>query len=83
MKKYSECIHVEGGYGTDFRPAFEKVEELRKRGDFENLKGLIYFTDGYGTFPEKPTDYDTAFVFIEDSDYEDDKVPDWALKLYM
>ena len=83
MEKYSGDIHVEGGYGTDFRPVFEKVEELRRGGYFENLKGLIYFTDGYGTFPEKPTDYDTAFVFIEDSDYEDEKVPDWALKLYM
>ena len=83
MKKYSGDIHVEGGYGTDFRPVFEKVEELRRSGFFENLKGLIYFTDGYGTFPQKPTDYDTAFVFIEDSDYDDEKVPDWALKLYM
>lgn len=83
MKKYSEGIHVEGGYGTDFRPVFEKVEELRKRGDFENLKGLIYFTDGYGTFPETPTGYDTAFVFVEDSDYEDENVPDWAYKLYV
>ena len=83
MEKYADGIHVEGGYGTDFRPVFEKVEELRRGSYFENLKGLIYFTDGYGTLPEKPTDYDTAFVFIEDSDYEDDKVPDWALKLYM
>lgn len=83
MEKYVDGIHVEGGYGTDFRPVFEKVDELRHMGTFENLKGLIYFTDGYGTFPEKPTDYDTAFVFIEDSDYEDEKVPDWALKLYM
>ncbi len=83
MKRYSEGIHVEGGYGTDFRPVFEKVEELRKRGDFENLKGLIYFTDGYGTFPDTPTGYDTAFVFVEDSDYEDENVPDWAYKLYV
>ncbi len=83
MEKYSKGIHVEGGYGTDFRPVFEKVEELKQQHFFENLKGLIYFTDGYGTYPEKPTDYDSAFVFIEDSDYEDEKVPDWALKLYM
>ena len=83
MKKYASAIHVEGGYGTDFRPVFEKVEQLRRQHFFENLKGLIYFTDGYGIYPEKPTDYDSAFVFIEDSDYEDEKVPDWALKLYM
>ena len=83
MKRYSDGIHVEGGYGTDFRPVFEKVEELRKEGEFENLKGLIYFTDGYGTFPDTPTGYDTAFVFVEDSDYEDENVPDWAYKLYV
>ena len=83
MKKYSEGVHVEGGYGTDFRPVFEKVEELCRAGEFENLKGLIYFTDGYGTYPEKPTEYDTAFVFPEDEDYEDENVPDWALKLYI
>ena len=29
-----------------------------------NLKGLIYFTDGYGDFPAKKPDYETAFVFI-------------------
>ncbi len=83
MKKYSDGIHVEGGFGTDFRPVFEKVEELRNKKEFENLKGLLYFTDGYGTYPEKPTDYDTAFVFFEDSDYDDENVPDWALKLYV
>ena len=83
MKRYSEGIHIEGGYGTDFRPVFEKVDELKRAGEFENLKGLIYFTDGYGTYPETPTGYDTAFVFVEDSDYEDENVPDWALKLYV
>ena len=83
MKRFSEGIHVEGGYGTDFRPVFSYVEELGERHELENLKGLMYFTDGYGTFPEKPTDYDTAFVFPEDEDYEDENVPDWALKLYV
>ncbi len=83
MHRYSEGIHVEGGFGTDFRPVFEKVEELVKEGVFENLKGLIYFTDGYGIFPEKPTEYDTAFVFVEDEDYEDENVPAWAYKLFV
>ncbi len=83
MKRFSEGIHVEGGYGTDFRPVFSYVEELMQRHELENLKGLIYFTDGYGEYPEKPTPYDTAFVFPEDEDYSDDNVPDWALKLYM
>ena len=83
MDRYRDGIHVEGGFGTDFRPVFEKVEELRREHFFENFGGLIYFTDGYGVYPEKPTNYDTAFVFLEDEDYEDKKVPDWALKLYL
>ncbi|MBQ3797865.1 MAG: metallopeptidase [Butyrivibrio sp.] len=83
MKLFSKGIHIEGGYGTDFRPAFNYVEELKNKQAFENLKGLIYFTDGYGTYPEKATSYDTAFVFPEDGDYEDENVPDWALKLYI
>jgi len=53
------------GFGTtDFRPAFEYVKELQEKGEFKNLKGLIYFTDGYGTYPEKAPEYDVAFVFV-------------------
>ncbi len=83
MKKYSSTVHVEGGYGTDFRPVFEHVEELKRQKKFENLKGLIYFTDGYGIYPDRPTSYDTAFIFAEDEDYEDKDVPDWAMKLFI
>ena len=74
---------MEGGYGTDFRPVFTHVDELVRKGEFENLKGLIYFTDGYGEYPTHPTVYDTAFVFPQDGDYDDEKVPAWALKLYI
>ncbi len=83
MYKYSSEIHVEGGFGTDFRPVFEHVEKLKSENKFENLKGLIYFTDGYGEYPVTPTSYDTAFVFAGDEDYDDEKVPDWAMKLYI
>lgn len=83
MKKYAGGIHIEGGYGTDFRPVFERVSEHISKKEFENLKGLIYFTDGFGIYPDKPTTYDTAFVFPQDEDYDDEKVPDWALKLYI
>ncbi len=83
MNNYSSEIHVEGGYGTDFRPVFEEIDRLKAEGKFENLKGLIYFTDGYGEFPTEPTPYDTAFVFAQDEDYDDENVPDWAMKLYV
>lgn len=45
-------------------------------------KGLIYFTDGYGTFPEKKPAYETAFVFIDD-EYGQPEVPVWAIKLVL
>ncbi len=32
---------------------------------FTKLKGLLYFTDGYGRYPLKKPPYDTAFVFLK------------------
>lgn len=75
---------LEGFGSTDFRPVFAYVDKAIESGVFENLKGLIYFTDGYGVFPEhKPShNYDTAFVFLED-DYEKPPIPPWAMKLVL
>ncbi len=47
---------------------------MKKNHEFSNLKGLIYFTDGYGVFPDKKPDYETAFVFVRDN-YEIPEVP--------
>lgn len=75
---------LEGFGATDFRPVFAYVDKAIESGEFENLKGLIYFTDGFGVFPEhKPSyNYDTAFVFLED-DFEKPAVPPWAIKLVL
>lgn len=87
--KYIEQFSVSGGYGTDFRPVFSYVEKLRNSGELKNLKGLMYFTDGYGEYPKKPTDYQTVFVFYGDDTPQNTfsgepiKVPDWAVKLYL
>ena len=71
------------GFGsTDFRPVFSHVEELIEKREFDNLKGLIYFTDGYGIFPEKMPDYDVAFVFVKDDVFAP-QVPPWAIKLVL
>ena len=83
LEKYADAFHVKGGFGTDFRPVFTYVEEKRKAGELQNLEGLMYFTDGMGIYPEKPTDYDTAFVFFNDEELDDTKVPDWAVRLYL
>ena len=82
LDEYLKTMQLHGLGGTDFRPVFEYVEALRKNKEFQNLKGLIYFTDGHGTFPAKKPDFDTAFVFVED-DYNDPDVPPWAIKLVL
>lgn len=73
-------LDVEGFGGTDFRPAFEYVENIKDV--LPNMKGLIYFTDGEGVFPSKPPEYETAFVFLKEHWY-DAEVPPWAVKLIL
>ena len=80
MEEYLRDFTVKGYGGTDFRPPFEYVERLRQAGAFTKLRGLLYFTDGYGLFPVRMPPYDTAFIFMKD-DYRDVDVPPWAIKL--
>lgn len=82
MQQYMENFTVKGFGGTDFRPAFVRVQELMRSKCFTKLRGLIYFTDGYGTFPVKKPPYETAFVFMKE-DYRDVDVPPWAMKLIL
>ncbi len=83
IEDYAAHFEMKGGYGTDFRPVFQYVEELRAQGALPELRGLMYFTDGHGPYPTKPTDYQTAFVFDPWADIDDQAAPDWALKLYL
>jgi len=82
MDRYLKEMVLKGFGGTDFRPVFEYVDGLIREGEFTDFKGLIYFTDGYGTYPSKPPDYKTAFVFIDD-EYNNYNVPAWAVKLIL
>ena len=80
--RYIKTMKLYGFGGTDFRPIFSYVDKLIKDKEFTNLKGLIYFTDGYGTFPSKKPSYNTAFVFVDDED-NIPKIPAWAIKLVL
>ena len=75
-----EDLKLWGEGGTDFRPAFAYVDQLIEEGRFQDLRGLVYFTDGKGTYPKKMPPYETAFIFMEE-EYEDVDVPPWAMKL--
>ena len=85
LESYIEGLELKGFGGTDFRPVFEYVDSVRAEGGLRELKGLIYFTDGLGTFPEKAPDYEAAFVFLQ-GDYEKDanpEIPPWATKIVL
>ena len=83
LERYAEKFHVKGGFGTDFRPVFAWVEDMRRTGQIRDMEGLMYFTDGMGVYPDRSTDYDTAFVFFNDEELDDTRVPDWAVRLYI
>jgi predicted metal-dependent peptidase len=80
--EYLKTMRIHGMGGTVFFPVFEYVEKLRAEKEFQNLKGLIYFTDGFSTFPAQKPDYNTAFVFVDD-DCNNPDVPPWAIKLIL
>ena len=82
FEQYMSNLKVRGLGGTDFRPVFTHVEKLIKDGELPRLKGLIYFTDGYGTFPAHQPSFKTAFVFINDG-FEQPEVPVWASRMIL
>ena len=82
IRLYLKNMTLRGFGGTDFRPVFSHVDDLIARGEFENLKGLIYFTDGVGEYPRQKPAYDAAFVFLRE-EYSAPQVPPWAMKLML
>lgn len=79
LEQFLKEFRLLGGGGTDFRPAFSYISELRERGELKYLDGLLYFTDGKGTYPKMRPDYPAAFLFLEE--YEEETVPPWAMRL--
>lgn len=56
-----DSMPIHGGGGTDFRPVFEVIAERRKNGCPKPAM-LVYFTDGYGSFPEEAPDYPVIWI---------------------
>jgi len=78
---FMDGFFIRGMGGTDFRPAFAYVNQLVERGELPDMKGLIYFTDGLGQFPDKAQDYDVAFVFMDNGEEHIPAVPPWAMRI--
>lgn len=82
LAEYMQHFRLLGEGGTDFRPAFEYVENLIRENRFQDLRGLLYFTDGKGIYPKKKPPFETAFIFCEES-CETEGVPPWAIRLVL
>lgn len=84
LNTYIENFEVIGRGGTDFRPAFNYINDEVIAGKMVKPSGLIYFTDGYGIYPKIRPKYEVAFVFpesCESSFYENKDFPVWAMHL--
>lgn len=82
LREYMERFTLAGGSATDFRPVFDRVRELQAMGELAKLRGLVYFTDGMGIYPEKRPPYETAFVLLEEPPLSV-RVPPWAVRLIL
>lgn len=83
LEQVMEDLTLYGRGGTDFRPAFEYIEELRKNGELTNLNGMLYFTDGMGVYPRKKPEYPVAFIYDSEILDEIPEVPAWAIRYLM
>ena len=82
LKTYMENFQLAGGSATEFRPVVAYVAQLQAQGEFTNLRGLVYFTDGMGIYPKKRPPYDTAFVLLEEPPLSV-QMPPWAIRLVL
>lgn len=52
-------LEAQGGGGTDFRPAFEYLDNQ------ENLQAVVFFTDTWGEFPALAPEYPVIFACVD------------------
>jgi predicted metal-dependent peptidase len=53
-----------GGGGTDFRPVFDWIRDNLD----DDCAGLVYLTDGYGTYPDNSPNYPNLWVLTNEYD---------------
>ena len=80
--QFMEHGKLKGFGATDFRPAFTYIQQLQTQREFSNLKGVIYFTDGYGVYPQKTKGIDTIFAFLNEDETRP-ALPPWAMKVIL
>jgi predicted metal-dependent peptidase len=79
FNEYIEHFRMRGGGGTNFVPVFRRVDQLVAEEEaYAKLKGFLYFSDGFGDFPNQPSVYETVFVIPEEDFQYHPVIPDWV-----
>lgn len=79
FNEYIEHFRMRGGGGTNFVPVFRRVDQLAAEEEaYAKLKGFLYFSDGFGDFPNQPSVYETVFVIPEEDFQYHPVIPDWV-----
>jgi len=79
---YMDKFVLKGGGGTSFVPGIDFVNKLIDEKKLNRLKGVIYFTDGFGQFPKLKPKYDVMFAFFEGkSNINNYDIPVWSSKV--
>jgi len=73
VEKFDECspsrfdrYSFAGRGGTAFEPVFDWIRDQSQRGVF-HFDALIYLTDGFGSFPQKPPHYPVLWIMTQHS----------------
>ena len=82
FEDYLDNLTITGGGGTDFEPAFRHIKKLKKAGEFRDLRGVLYFTDGCGLYPREEPDYEVYFVMLKNH-YDAIDMPGWIHPLVL
>ena len=81
-----EQFRVYGCGGTDFCPVFDYIDQQRQSPDGKVFRGLLYLSDGYGSFPDKAPEYPVAFLFPKEEDtwgFGWRHIPDWVTQVHI
>lgn len=76
--KFISGYTAHGFGGTDFHCVFDYADNFSKASNGKKLKGLFFFSDACGSFPQKKKSYPTTFFVPDCSWFSEDYVPEWV-----
>lgn len=76
--KFISGYTARGFGGTDFHCVFDYADDFSNKAGGRKLKGLFFFSDACGSFPQEKKSYPTTFFVPDGSWFSEDYVPEWV-----